>query len=59
MVEEFHYSVGRPTGIESGGGTAIGDAVAYVIAFIEGNGLIALRRVTLVSGDGEETPPWV
>ena len=58
MVEEFHHNVGRPTGIESGGGTFFfDDSVAYAIAMIEGNGINAARRVIDVSGDGEETLP--
>lgn len=32
--------------------------MAYAIAMIDGNGIIALRRVVDVSGDGIETPPW-
>jgi uncharacterized protein DUF1194 len=57
VVETFYSKVGRSKGI-GGGGTAIGDAVAYAIGMIDGNGINALRRVVDVSGDGIETPPW-
>jgi hypothetical protein len=57
IAESFHSKVGRSRGI-GGGGTAIGDAVAYAIAMINENGFQAPRRVVDVSGDGIETPPW-
>lgn len=57
LVEHFHAKTGRSKGI-GGGGTSIGDAVAYSIAMIEENGISATRRVIDVSGDGIETDPW-
>ena len=57
-AETFHHKTGRSQGI-GGGGTAIGDAVAYAITMLDGNGIDAPRRVIDVSGDGVETPPWM
>jgi len=57
VTETFHTKVGRSRGI-GGGGTAIGDAVAYAVRMIGENGFQAPRRVVDVSGDGIETPPW-
>jgi hypothetical protein len=57
VVEGFHSKVGRSKGI-GGGGTAIGDALAYAIIMLDNNGIDALRQTVDVSGDGIETPPW-
>lgn len=57
LAQTFHAKTGRSKGI-GGGGTSIGDAIAYSIAMIEGNGIAAQRRVIDVSGDGIETEPW-
>ncbi len=39
-----------------GGGTGIGDGVAYAMQMMSGNKIEALRSVVDVSGDGKETP---
>ena len=57
LVETFHSKVGRSKGI-GGGGTAIGDALAYAITMLDQNGIDGARRVIDISGDGIETPPW-
>ncbi len=41
-----------------GGGTGIGNGVAFAIRSIAGNGIEGTRRIVDVSGDGPETPPW-
>ncbi|MGI9464154.1 MAG: DUF1194 domain-containing protein [Aestuariivirgaceae bacterium] len=41
-----------------GGGTGIGNGVAFAIRAIAGNGIEGTRRIVDVSGDGPETPPW-
>ncbi|MGI9407309.1 MAG: DUF1194 domain-containing protein, partial [Hyphomicrobiaceae bacterium] len=56
-AETFHRKAGRSRGI-GGGGTAIGDAVAFAMRMLEENGISAIRKVVDVSGDGIETPPW-
>jgi hypothetical protein len=57
VVETFHSKVGRSKGI-GGGGTAIGDALAYAITMLDENEIDAARQVVDISGDGIETPPW-
>ena len=57
LAQTFHTKTGRSKGI-GGGGTSIGDAIAYSIAMIEENGIAGTRRVIDVSGDGIETDPW-
>jgi len=56
-VQGFHQHIGRYFGV-GGGGTGIGDGVAYSIKMIEQNGISGLRKVVDVSGDGIETEPW-
>ena len=59
VAQSFTNKVSRTQGIGGGGGgTAIGDAIAYAITMINENGHQAPRRVVDVSGDGVETPPW-
>ena len=41
-----------------GGGTGIGNGVAFAVRSIAGNGIQGTRRIVDVSGDGPETPPW-
>lgn len=41
-----------------GGGTGIGNGLAYAVRSIAGNGIEGTRRIVDVSGDGPETPPW-
>ncbi|MGI9463714.1 MAG: DUF1194 domain-containing protein [Aestuariivirgaceae bacterium] len=56
-VEGFHeltagvYSIG-------GGGTGLGDGLAYALKMIEDNGIEASRRIVDISGDGIETQAW-
>ena len=41
-----------------GGGTGIGDALAYALKMIKRNNSNGVRQVVDISGDGIETPPW-
>lgn len=41
-----------------GGGTGIGNGLAFAVRSINSNGLEGTRRIVDVSGDGPETPPW-
>ncbi len=56
VVENFYQHSGRNYGI-GGGGTSIGDGIAFAIKMIDENGHSGLRRVIDVSGDGIETDP--
>jgi len=42
----------------SGGGTGIGNGLAFAVRSIAGNGIEGTRRIVDVSGDGPETTPW-
>ncbi|NNE21064.1 MAG: DUF1194 domain-containing protein [Rhizobiales bacterium] len=42
----------------SGGGTGIGNGLAYAVRSIAANGIEGTRRIVDVSGDGPETTPW-
>lgn len=53
----FHQHSGRKFGI-GGGGTGIGDGVAFALEMIRTNDHDGLRKVVDVSGDGIETDPW-
>lgn len=57
VVENFYERSGRNYGI-GGGGTGIGDGVAYAIKMLGENNIAGLRQVIDVSGDGVETDPW-
>lgn len=56
-VEDFRELT---TGVSAigGGGTGLGDGLAYALQMINGNGVEATRRIVDVSGDGRETTPW-
>lgn len=41
-----------------GGGTGIGNGLAFAVRSITGNDIEGTRRIVDVSGDGPETPPW-
>ncbi len=41
-----------------GGGTGIGNGLAFALKSIASNGIVATRRIVDISGDGPETPPW-
>ncbi len=57
VLQNFYQYTGRSDGL-GGGGTGIGDGVAYAIKMLEENNLTSLRQVIDVSGDGVETDPW-
>ncbi len=56
-VEDFARDFGGVFSVV-GGGTGIGDALAYALNMMADNKAFAARRVIDVSGDGVETPPW-
>lgn len=56
-LQEFYQHTGRKLGM-GGGGTGIGDGIAFSIEMIEQNQYDGLRKVVDVSGDGIETDPW-
>ena len=56
-LQEFYQHTGRKLGM-GGGGTGIGDGIAFSIEMIEQNEYDGLRKVVDVSGDGIETDPW-
>lgn len=57
-IEAFNISAPGVPAI-GGGGTNIGDALAYAITMIRENELLATRDVVDISGDGPESKPWV
>ncbi len=56
-VESFNNRHGALTAI-GGGGTGLGDGLAFALNMLEINGITALRKIVDVSGDGPETIPW-
>ena len=56
-VENFNRRHGALVAI-GGGGTGLGDGLAFALNMLETNGVEALRKVVDVSGDGPETRPW-
>ena len=56
-VENFNRRHGALVAI-GGGGTGLGDGLAFALNMLETNGVDALRKVVDVSGDGPETRPW-
>ena len=56
-VENFQDTMSGFAAI-GGGGTGLGDGLAYALEMINNNGINAQRRIVDVSGDGVETHPW-
>ena len=57
-IEQFKISAPGVPAI-GGGGTNIGDGLAFAITMLEENNTPATRLVIDVSGDGPESKPWI
>ena len=57
-VETFAIRHGALTPVGTGG-TGLGSGLAFALAMIENNNVVARRRIVDVSGDGRETVPWI
>ena len=60
VVEKFSKRHGALAALAAigGGGTGLGEGLAYALTMLENNNITALRRVVDVSGDGYESTPW-
>lgn len=57
-VENFRETISNFSFL-GGGGTNIGDALAYAIRMLDDNNARSPRRVVDISGDGPESLPWI
>jgi len=57
-VETFRETVGNFSFL-GGGGTNIGDALAYAVKMLDENNARSPRRIVDISGDGPESIPWI
>ncbi len=60
VVENFSNRSGALAALSAigGGGTGLGDGLAYALTMLENNGITALRQIVDISGDGRESTPW-